>query len=323
MCVALSALCNVLSIELGLSRVTTDTRPNTTNFILVTKISNESLPGRNSDRANQSHVGEGSSHILTSIGDELAAFAKQPDVSLNGGDHNNAGSAGVHVNMSSGVPASFLEPPRRDDSRGDSVANGATFLYNGEEAGNRKDGGGVPVIVTTGNGPPQNNEMAGSGKQASQQQQQQGRETTWQKLSNRIKALERNVSLSTGFLEELSLKYIKQIEELNSQLKLTGESIGQLQRREEACRARAGQLEKRLEEVGGQLGQLGHRLAGLQEEVMARHGLLMLLEVLLLGLILFWCSPPQKRVITKQPVLEGKLQFHFLFGLSNTCTVVK
>ena len=39
-------------------------------------------------------------------------------------------------------------------------------------------------------------------------------QTTWQKLSNRIKALERNVTLSTGFLEELSLKYIKQIEEL-------------------------------------------------------------------------------------------------------------
>ena len=35
----------------------------------------------------------------------------------------------------------------------------------------------------------------------------------------RIKSLERNVSLSTGFLEELSLKYIKQIDELNTAVK--------------------------------------------------------------------------------------------------------
>ena len=36
----------------------------------------------------------------------------------------------------------------------------------------------------------------------------------------RIRSLERNVSLSTGFLEELSLKYIKQIDELNSATKV-------------------------------------------------------------------------------------------------------
>ena len=36
----------------------------------------------------------------------------------------------------------------------------------------------------------------------------------------RIRSLERNVSLSTGFLEELSLKYIKQIDELNTATKV-------------------------------------------------------------------------------------------------------
>jgi hypothetical protein len=43
----------------------------------------------------------------------------------------------------------------------------------------------------------------------------------------------------------------------------------------------------------------------LQEEVMARHGLLMLLEVLLLGLVLFWCAPAQQKAAHKQRVPEG------------------
>merc|ERR1719391_1457966 len=67
---------------------------------------------------------------------------------------------------------------------------------------------------------------AGSSSQAATQ-------TTWQKLSNRIKALERNVTLSTGFLEELSLKYIKQIEELNSAVKVANDAISGILRREE------------------------------------------------------------------------------------------
>ena len=48
---------------------------------------------------------------------------------------------------------------------------------------------------------------------------------TWQKLSNRIKALERNVTLSTGFLKELILKYIKQIEEVNNAVKVANNAI--------------------------------------------------------------------------------------------------
>jgi hypothetical protein len=44
----------------------------------------------------------------------------------------------------------------------------------------------------------------------------------------------------------------------------------------------------------------------MQEEVMARHGLLMLLEVLLLGLVLFWCAPAQQKAAGhKQRVPEG------------------
>ncbi|CAB4054979.1 SUN domain-containing protein 2,Uncharacterized protein SLP1,Uncharacterized protein slp1 [Lepeophtheirus salmonis] len=40
------------------------------------------------------------------------------------------------------------------------------------------------------------------------------RESVWQKLTNRIKSLERNVTFSSGYLEELSVQYKKQIEDL-------------------------------------------------------------------------------------------------------------
>jgi len=118
-----------------------------------------------------------------------------------------------------------------------------------------------------------------------------GRETTWQKLSNRIKSLERNVSLSTGFLEELSLKYIKQIDELNTAVKMMSESIGTLTKREEACKAKGNLLEKQVEGLTEGLADLEGRLAETQEEMMSRHGLLVLLEICVLGLVMFWCSP--------------------------------
>jgi len=54
------------------------------------------------------------------------------------------------------------------------------------------------------------------------------------------------VSLSTGFLEELSLKYIKQIDELNTAVKVMTESISVLTKKEEACKTRGNLLEKQI-----------------------------------------------------------------------------
>jgi len=119
----------------------------------------------------------------------------------------------------------------------------------------------------------------------------QAGQTTWQKLSNRIKALERNVTLSTGFLEELSLKYIKQIEELNSAVKLANDAISGVVKREELARERHDQLAHQVNHLNKNLEQLTVRVGELQEEVLARHGLLLLLEVLVIGLVFLLCRP--------------------------------
>jgi hypothetical protein len=267
----LAALCNVLSIELNLSAVT---RPNTTtNFVLVTNASSQSVNSNNnngratSSLLNQSLAGGGG--LLPSPGDELASFAKQAGQKTDGRaaaelDIGGGGAFGGNYStppvspLSGDLPDSAAPQGGEEGKSGDQ--NGVSDAGGDEIVGNsKKESVGVAAVVGT-NGPA----VAGGGQNGDGASKPPSRETTWQKLSNRIKALERNVSLSTGFLEELSLKYIRQIEELNSQLKLSGESIGALQRREEACRGKRAELERRLEEVGGELGRLAERLAGLQ-----------------------------------------------------------
>jgi hypothetical protein len=279
LCFSVAALCNVLSIELNLSAVT---RPNTTtNFVLVTNISSQSTINSNNNNnngratsslLNQSLAGGGG--LLPSPGDELASFAKQAgqktgdraaaELDFGGGGAFGGNYSTPPVNPLSGDFSDAAAPQGGEEGKsGDQngVSSGGSSDPGGDEivGSNKKESVGVAAVVGT-NGPA----VVGGGQNGDGASKPPSRETTWQKLSNRIKALERNVSLSTGFLEELSLKYIRQIEELNSQLKVSGESIGALQRREEACRGKRAELERRLEEVGSELGRLAERLAGLQ-----------------------------------------------------------
>ena len=51
------------------------------------------------------------------------------------------------------------------------------------------------------------------------------KEGVWLKLANRIKILEKNVNLSGGFLEELSVRYKKQIEDLQYAVEKSNEAL--------------------------------------------------------------------------------------------------
>lgn len=120
-------------------------------------------------------------------------------------------------------------------------------------------------------------------------------QTTWQKLSSKIKALERNVTLSTGFLEELSLKYIKQIEELNTAVKVANDAIAGILKREEVAQDRADKLTMQVEQLTEDMKSLHGSLVLLQDEILARHGLLLLGEVLFIGLVFLLCRPDGAR----------------------------
>uniref|UniRef100_A0A1Q3F6R7 SUN domain-containing protein n=2 Tax=Culex tarsalis TaxID=7177 RepID=A0A1Q3F6R7_CULTA len=67
--------------------------------------------------------------------------------------------------------------------------------------------GGIPTITTTTTPTPESQAGGGTGQKVQP-------ESVFLRLSNRIKALERNMSLSGQYLEELSRRYRKQVEEL-------------------------------------------------------------------------------------------------------------
>ena len=122
-----------------------------------------------------------------------------------------------------------------------------------------------------------------------QQRQQQQQQTTWQKLSARIKALEWNVTMSTGFLEELSLKYIQQTEELNTAVKAANEAIAGVVKREEVMKETLEERERQVIKLVAEVEEMREMVERSREEVVTRHGLLLLLEGCVLGLLLVCC----------------------------------
>jgi len=163
------------------------------------------------------------------------------------------------------------------------------ILTNGEVIKINPPNNGLKLVSTT---------TSNSANQAGQ--------TTWQKLSNRIKALERNVTLSTGFLEELSRKYIKQIEELNSAVKDANEAILTLSKKEELAKERNDRLTIEVGMLNKNLDQLVSRVEELQEEVLTRHGLLLLFEVLMIALVFLLCRPNNRdRSVSHSSVLNS------------------
>ncbi len=196
---------------------------------------------------------------------------------------------------------------------GQQVQDGATETSEGSDKGERLNMGGggdndpdggrgkVNSMDTSQQSVKDDDNNSGGPVQPGAQPGGASRETTWQKLANRIRALERNVTLSTGFLEELSLKYIKQIDELNTAVKQMSDNILALGKREESCRARGATLERKVDSLTQRLDQYETHLADTQEELMSRHGLLVILEVCFLGLILFWCTGPTNKIKDRKP----------------------
>ena len=111
------------------------------------------------------------------------------------------------------------------------------------------------------------------------------------------------MTLSTGFLEELSLKYIKQIEELNTAVKAANEAIHDINKREEFSREKTDKLMAEVQTLTESMHSMETRLVELQDEVLARHGLLILGEILVLGLVIMLCrsDPARKKEQSVSP----------------------
>ena len=102
-----------------------------------------------------------------------------------------------------------------------------------------------PVPASTGN-----EASTGSGNNGGQSSSSGHKaESVWQKLSHKIKALERNVSLSGGYLEQLSVQYKKQIEDLQLAVRQSGEALAAASKARELDRTQMSELQE-------QIGQL-------------------------------------------------------------------
>ena len=74
-------------------------------------------------------------------------------------------------------------------------------------------------------------------------------------------------------------------------MKDANDAISGVCKREELLREKGEQLASQVKHFNPNLEQLKVRVGEFQEEVLARHGLLLLLEVLVIGLVFLLCRP--------------------------------
>ncbi|XP_076390866.1 uncharacterized protein LOC100876839 isoform X2 [Megachile rotundata] len=133
------------------------------------------------------------------------------------------------------------------------------------------------------------------------------KESVFLRLSNRIKALERNMSLSGQYLEELSRRYKKQVEEMQRSLERTVSTMN------EETRKREERESKRAEEIAilrEELANLSNSMENLLYDrdswsgklsMISQHILLMCSEVFVIYLfILYYRRSNSKRSQTKE-----------------------
>ncbi|XP_029038386.2 SUN domain-containing ossification factor isoform X1 [Osmia bicornis bicornis] len=138
------------------------------------------------------------------------------------------------------------------------------------------------------------------------------KESVFLRLSNRIKALERNMSLSGQYLEELSRRYKKQVEEMQRSLERTVSAMN------EETRKREERESKRAEEIAilrEELADLSNSMKNLLYDrdswrgkllMISQHILLMCSEVFVIYLFVLYCRKSNKRSQMKENQLAQK-----------------
>ncbi|KAK7078639.1 hypothetical protein SK128_009767, partial [Halocaridina rubra] len=114
------------------------------------------------------------------------------------------------------------------------------------------------------------------------------------RLSNKIKALEYNMSISSQYLEELSRRYKRQMEEMQRQFNLTiaalNDTSWQAYERDQSHQRDIEKLEEHLANVSSILQRLVEERETLAHTVVEQHLLLMVIEVIVLCMVFTVCS---------------------------------
>lgn len=122
------------------------------------------------------------------------------------------------------------------------------------------------------------------------------KESVFVRLSNRIKALELNMSLSSQYLEELSRRYRKQMEEMqrafNKTISALNDTARMAHERDLRQQEMIGRLQKQFDALTKAVTSLAEQQEGLHSQVIARHLVLMMIEIVVMMALFLTCFRP-------------------------------
>ncbi|XP_071487326.1 uncharacterized protein [Diadema antillarum] len=125
------------------------------------------------------------------------------------------------------------------------------------------------------------------------------KESVLMRLNNRIKTLEINMSLSSLYLEELSQRYRKQMDEMqkafNKKVKTIQEGAQKAQEVRQQQAEHIERLEAELKNLTVAMRNMTSRMDGILREVVERHFFLMLCEVVVMLLLFTYCLKRTRR----------------------------
>ncbi|CAL4063056.1 unnamed protein product [Meganyctiphanes norvegica] len=127
------------------------------------------------------------------------------------------------------------------------------------------------------------------------------KESVMVRLSNKIKVLESNVTISSAYLEELSRRYKRQMEDMYKAFNTTAQVAYE---RDLQHQKDISELKEQLETVSGIVTELQSERESLANTVVEQHLLLMLLEVLVLTIVFTWCNR-RRRIPETNSVTSG------------------
>ena len=115
------------------------------------------------------------------------------------------------------------------------------------------------------------------------------KEGVWLKLANRIKNLEKNVNLSGGFLEELSVRYKKQIEDLQYAVKKSNEALSLSSKYRQQERITVNLLSAEVANLTERVSNLTTHMEAMSVGAVYFHAFFLILEIFLGFFFIFVC----------------------------------
>ncbi|XP_046737369.1 SUN domain-containing ossification factor isoform X2 [Diprion similis] len=175
----------------------------------------------------------------------------------------------------------------------------------------------------------QNNPAAPSATLSQPTPTPQQKESVFLRLSNRIKTLERNMSLSGQYLEELSKRYKKQVEEMQRSLERAIAAMGEESRRaEERETKRQGEITDLKEQVSTLTRSLSTLLSDRDSwrskfSMIGQHVVLICVEIVIVLMVLSYCRRTGDLDEDVEISTESQVRRRKSVGGTNECVTSK